>query len=220
MITLSATITKDDGSQININNRNVVSIETTVSDRKDITKPNWGIVSNNGRISFIDVDGSIKNMAETHSLSSGLKVEVFVKHPLGVKDGIIQEAEEKICELETDTWEYDNENKNVAVSVTDGLEALQDIPINKSYNYDFVARNVMLESIYDTLRNATPAKFNFLSRTELDEQTQTMLASQKLNFYASDADNLWAAWNELAEACFSHIYKHKGKTLFVYKGGD
>ena len=99
-----------------INRRNIISLESSIFDRSDLKLPSFGIISNTGNIEFNDLDGEIKDYAERLLLQSGLSCEIRLNNTL------VDGASELVAEMETDQWDYDNDNRVVSVSIKDDLE--------------------------------------------------------------------------------------------------
>lgn len=217
MITLTATIEKQDGSLININYRNSVSLERSIIERSNIQLPSWGIISNGGNLTFIDTDGSIKEMIKTRQLTSGMKSNIYLSNTLSPNSYI-----ENVGEFYTKKWNYDSDNKRVSVQLQDDLEEWQDILFqNVEYNPLKDDTDISLFEIYGYLYDYTPRKYNMLEPSDLDEQTQTHLKNIIVKYFILTANNLWSAWSKFAQASHTHIYKNNGGTTICrYNGGN
>ena len=82
MITLTARISISADIEIVIDNRNMISLDRTIMDRSDISKPNWGIIANSGNIEFNDLGGEIKDYIEQQLLKSDLSVYFEIRNTL------------------------------------------------------------------------------------------------------------------------------------------
>lgn len=201
MITLTAKITKDDGSKIVLNYRNSLSIERSIFDRSDITMPSWGVISNSGKLSFVDTDGSIRQLAEQRLLKSGMAVTLSLGNTL--KNFIAP-----VGNFLTEDWSYDNDSKKVGVSISDELQKWQNILfIPKNYNPSD-QQNLSGRDIYKFLYAETPTEFDVLPFDALDEETKTYLSTCFVEFFLLDSKNLWSAWNTFCVAFQSRIYKN------------
>ena len=190
------------------------SFERSIFDRGDLKLPTWGIYSNSGSLDFIDYDGTLKAFAEKNLLVSGQKV-VFT---------LSNNTEKKSAEVGTfytGKWNYNNNNRNVTVSVKDDLEEWQDI-FFAAINYN--PTNAVHQNgkwFYEKLRALTPEKYNMQSFSTLDEQTKKMLEITYFEYPLMNAGNLWSSWRKLCEACQLHIFKRNdGVTTCRYNGGN
>lgn len=214
MITLTATITKNDGSLINLNYRNSLSLERTIYDRSDLKLPSWGIISNGGNLRFVDSDGTIKRLAEQRLLKSGMKVNFYLENTLS-------KAKANVGQFLTNQWNYNNDNKQVSVSLKDELEEWQDILLNPvGYNPNSET-NLSFEWLYKYIYTLTPTKYDMLDFENLDNQTKSILTNSHFEFFIFTAKTLWNAWTQLCQACQCHIFKNNdGITVCRYNGGN
>ena len=128
MITLTAEI-EINGKVIPLNNKRIISISANSFDRSDITRPSYGIISNTGELEFNDFDSEFLNYANQRLLTSDLPVSIFLNNTL------YKTTRQQIGKFQTRSWNYDNNNKRVSVSLKDDLEEWQDISIN-GISYD------------------------------------------------------------------------------------
>ena len=214
MITLTATITKSDGSLINLDYRNSLSLERTITDRSDLKLPSWGIISNGGNLRFVDSNGSVKRLAEQRLLKSGMTVIFHLTNT-------ISGANSTVGEFLTSQWDYDDNSKQVSVSLQDELQEWQSILINQVHYNPFHEKDLSFGWLYGKIYELTPDKYSMLPFSELDIETQEVLSDTHFEFYILDANNLWGAWNQLCQACQCHIYKNNnGNTVCRYNGGN
>ena len=200
---------------IEIDRRNMISVESEILDRSDLKLPSFGILSNKGNIKFIDTTGEIKDYAEELLLESGLKCEIRLTNTL------VKGASEVIGVFETDQWDYDNDSKVVNVSLKDNLVEWQDINVEAiSYNpQDF--QHKPFSELYWKLYSITSKKYNIASPEELDETTWNILRSTYITYPLLKSGSLWAQWTKLCEVCQLHIYKDRtGKIMCKYNGGN
>lgn len=212
MITLTATIAREGGNSIVLDYRNSLSIERSIFDRSDISMPSWGVISNGGKLKFVDTDGSIRALVESRKLKSGMAVTITLSNT-------ISGASAPVGEFLTENWDYDNDSHAVSVTIKDNLQELQDILI-PTVNYDLNTQtNVTGEYVYNFLLGKTDPKYDFLHFSNLDEETQNTLRSFVIDLFLIDVSNLWAAWSSLCYACQLHIYKNNlGQTVCTIKG--
>lgn len=203
---------------ININKRNLLSFNYHLRTRSDDNLPSYGIVSNKGNISFKDATGEVKDYAEQNLLKSNLSVIVNLNNTLS-------KTSEQVAQLQTDNWDYDNDNFIVSVELMDDLIEWQNIHIN-GLDYDprypfAILTNGNMWDLYYWLYKRTPVKYNMLQYTELDEITTNILQNTKIQNPILYADNLWAQWTKLCVACGLYIYKNNaGKTVCSYTLGS
>lgn len=212
MITLTAEI-EINGKVILLNNKRIISISSKIFDRSDITRPSYGIISNTGELEFNDFNSEFLNYANQRLLTSDLPVSIFLNNTL-------YKTNQQIGKFQTRSWNYDNNNKRVSVSLKDDLEEWQDITIGK-IEYDVrKSGKVNLETFYDYIYSKTPTKYNMMPFSELSPLTQSVLKNTYVNYKMLYSGNLWRQWNKLCQVSQSHIYKTGvGKTTFVYNGG-
>ena len=194
---------------IEINSKNLISLETSLYDRSDLNLPSFGIISNNGNIEFNDYSGEVRDYAEQRLLQSGLKCDIILKNTL------VENAEKTVAVFETDKWNYNNEEKTVSVSLKDDLEEWQNINVTHVYYKRNETERKQLSWWYKYLHDITTSKgFFMISFDELDEKTKSVLNSIYIDSpYLNDC-NLWSAWDKVCKASLSHIYKNSGKIIF------
>lgn len=214
MITLTAKITLNNGEEILINKRNLLSLERSIYDRNDLKLPSFGIISNYGNLEINDTDGSILEYAEKRLLEKGLKCEIFLNNTLA-------SYSTRIGVFETDEWDYDSENFVVNVSIKDDLEEWQDINVD-GISYDPSNPTVQpLSEIYNYLRDKTNTNYPMLSLDELDGATKGILTNTYLQYPLLEKATLWQQWTKLCQVAQLHIYKNnEGKVVCEYNGGN
>jgi hypothetical protein len=213
MITLTATI-EAENAIINLNRNNVLSLNRSIVDRSDFSLPNWGIISNAGTATFVDKTGEILELINSAKVNNA-------KCHFALTNTLVNGAEENVGEFYTADWDYDNDSREVSVSLQDDLEEWQDILIN-GISYDpYAQKNVTMQWVYDYLHSITPEKYNMLSFENLDTETQSVLQNAHIEYIIINAKNLWSAWDLLCQACQLHIYKdNDGITVCRYNGGN
>lgn len=215
MIELYANITIPNGQIIEINRRNIQSIDVKLTDRGDTKLPSFGIISNAGSLSYVDSDGTTLALANANLLKEGIRCDIFLKNTL------VPNKVESIAVLETAQWDYDSENKIVGVSLQDELVEWQSINVD-AINYD--PRNAEpkpLSWFYRQLWDLTKTNYDMLSFDKLDSDTRTMLDSTFVRYPLLEKGSLWQQWTKLCEVGLSHIYKSKsGRIVYKYNGGN
>ena len=211
MIKLEAEITLPNNKIIYLNKRNLVDLSFSVFDRSDIELPSYGIISNGGKVTFRDFQENgvwqILEYAETHALREKGKIEVYIQNSL------YSATRKRVGVFNTEKWDYDNDNNRVSLSFSDDLQEWQNIHID-GFQYDprnpfKIIEKGYMSNLYIWLHSNTPKKYNMLSFEDLDLQTRAVLLDgmNVLNYPFLKADNLWAQWTKLCNACGLHIFK-------------
>lgn len=217
MIILTAKIEYDDNQFIELTPSNSISIERSLLDRENVSMPSFGIVSNGGKIAFIDVDGTIKNLINNNTLRYGLPVNISLSNTTTRPEATTMD----IGQLYASKWNYDNDSKKVTVNIVDGLEDWQNILINAIGYSPFNDIGLSFKWLYDHLWGLTPLTYNMLEFSELDGNTQNILLNSHFEFKILDSKNLWDGWTKLCQACQCHIFKSRNsRTVFKYNGGN
>ena len=218
MITISATIKKNDGTFITIDKKNLLSIETSIFERQNISNPSWGIISNSGNVKFIDIDGSIKTLANNQQLKIGMPLEIFLKNT-------ITDYSQSVGSFFTKSWNYDDATKEVNLSFSDELLSWQENIIN-SINYDTsqssLSQYLNGEEIYNRiLYEMQRTGYDINKFDEIDEETRNRLKLFKMPFFYIEAQSWWRVWTYFCYALQLHIYlNNNGKIVVKYNGGN
>lgn len=216
---------------IEIDRRNIISLESSTFDRSDLKLPSFGIISNTGNIEFNDLDGEIRDYAEQLLLQSGLSCEIKLNNTL------VDGASETIGLFETDQWNYGNNSRVVSVSLKDDLEEWQEINVAEipydprkkeskpfSWLYEHLWKLTSNRSSYVNDKGETiigKGNYNMFSIVELDENTQAVLNNTYIQYPLLESGSLWQQWTKLCQACQMHIYKNsKGIVVCRYNGGN
>ena len=225
MITLTAKIYISETEIIEINQSNLLDISCSIFDRRDLELPSWGIISNAGNIRFNDNDGRVFNYAENLKLQEGLKCEIILTNTL------VEGASQILCEMETDKWSYDNNSREVNVSIKDDLEEWQSIDFDEiSYDPRSKVRQPF-SWLYILLWKKTSNRkvgasqglgnYNMLHIDELDLDTRNILNNTFIEYPLLEKGNLWRQWTKLCEVCQLYIYKRNDGIIDCkYKGGS
>jgi predicted ATP-dependent Lon-type protease len=215
MITITAKIYLPSGDQIEINRNNMISCEGSIFDRSDLKLPSFGIISNTGNIRFNDSNGQVLVLAEDLQLNSGLMCEIYLNNTL------VEGATELIGVYETDQWDYDNDSKEVSVSLKDDLEEWQDIAVSE-ISYD--PRNPTAKPfswLYDHLWDIVKQNYDMREFGDLDDSTRNVLENTYIQYPMLKAGSLWQQWTKLCQVCQLHIYKNSdGVIVCRYNGGN
>lgn len=225
MITLTAKIYISETEIIEINRRNMLEINCSICSRSDLELPSWGIISNVGSIRFNDSDGKVLEYAENLRLQEGLKCEIWLNNTL------VDGANEILCEMETNKWDYDNNNRAVIVSIKDDLEELQSINFDEiSYDprskvrqpFSWLYKVLWLKTSNRKVgANQGRGNYNMLHFDELDLETKNVLSNTFIEYPLLSKGTLWQQWTKLCEVCQLYIYKRSdGVVDCRYKGGS
>ena len=192
-------------TEIKIDSRNKISIDSSISIGENKKLPSFGVLSNKGEIKFNDSDGRVRILAENNLLKKGLEVSIYL-------EDTSTENQEFVGEYYTSEWDYDNNNNLVIITLKDGLEEWQDIFV-KGINYDprtSIARQGAY--FYEYLYSKTPKKYNMKSLDKLDEDTKKALFDTIIDYPVLEDGTLWQQWNKLCQLCRLYIFKDKEGT--------
>lgn len=206
------------GLLIELGIRNLRHISCEMFDRNDLKLPSFGIISNKGEIEFNDNDGTVLNYAQQNLLNDGAKCVIYLNNTL------VDNAKQKIAELKTEEWQYDNDNRVVNVSLRDELQEWQDINV-AAIEYD--PRKSTTENtkpfswLYIHLQSITVQNYKMYSFEDLDTETQEVLNNTYTKYPLLKTCSLWEAWTKLCEVCQLHIYTQRnGYITCKYMGGN
>lgn len=202
-----------------INRFNMESIEREIQSRSNIRIPSWGIMSNTGNISCNDNDGSI-----VEYINKLIDNKEDIKCKIYIVNSFLKNYRELIAEFNADSWEYNNDNNSIIISIKDDLEEWQNINIPELI-YDPRKQGVKypqsFRAIYNYLQDLTPSKFNMLESYDLDDETQKMLDNSFCRYPLLKEGTLWESWEKLCQVCQCYIYKDsKNRTIFKYSRGS
>ena len=200
---------------IDIDRRNLIRISRSIFDRSDLKLPSFGIISNTCNIKFNDLDGEIRDYAEKFLLQSGLKCEIKLNNTL------VDGASQTIAVMETDEWDYDNDNQVVSVSIKDDLEEWQDINVAEIPYDPRKVESKPFSWLYEYLWDITNKNYPMINLIALDKQTYNILTETYIKYPLLKSGSLWQQWTKLCQACQLHIYKNSnGIIVCRYNGGD
>ena len=199
---------------IEIDRRNLISLERTIYDRADLKLPSFGIISNTGNIEFNDINGEVRDYAEQMLLEKGLKCEIKLNNTL------VDGASETIGVFETNEWNYDNNNRVVSVSLKDDLEEWQEINVDEISYDPRKTEHKPFQWLYKHLWEITNPKYPMVHYDDLDIDTKKAL-QRIIQYPMLKAGTLWQQWTKLCEVCQLHIYKNSdGIVECKYNGGN
>lgn len=202
---------------IEIDRNNLISFNSDIFDRGNIQRPSYGIISNSARLTFADFDEDALDLITQKILNSGVKVEAWLNNS-------DSNASEQICLMQTRELTYDNNNRQVDISLKDNLEEWQDISVPSLFYYDEDGTElppIRAAQLYLVFLDFTPKKHNMLLFDELDNETQRILKNTVVKYSTFQKDTLWNDWQKLCELCLLHIYvDNNGRTICKYNGGN
>lgn len=199
---------------IDINKNNLIAFNSDILDRANVQYPSFGIISNSASLTFADFNEQVLDLITQQILHSGIKVEVWLNND-------ISNTQEQVCLMETRELSYDNDNRQVQVSLKDNLEEWQDINIEPVNYNPLKPQSQTAEFFFNYLYSQTPNKYSMLSFDKLDEETQNILSNTTIEYPVLENGSLWDSWQKLCELCMLHIYvDYEGKTVVKYNNGN
>ena len=197
-----------------IDQRNILALESSKTDRSDIKLPSWGIISNTGNIEFNDRNGRFLGYANLGVLEQGAPIDIFLNDTIAQTTTVIDK-------LESDEWNYENDSKVVRASLKDDLTEWQEINID-GINYDpRKPEHKPFKWLYEHLWALTNPLYPMLSFDELDGATQQILSNTYIQYPLLESGTLWQQWTKLCQVCQLHIYKNSdGVVVCRYNGGN
>lgn len=199
-------------ADVDLNQSNLLSLESEIFDRGDTEVPSWGIISNGCQISFNDRNYRFKGYAEAGLLNNGVRCDIFLEDN-------IKKTKNNVGTYYTSDWDYNSNNRSVSLSLKDGLEEWQDISVD---GIDYDPRNPQsqtMEWFYRQIYAKTPSKYNMRQFDFLDDKTKSVLSNTNVKFPMLESGSLWSQWTKLCECCGLYIYSYNGETICKYYGG-
>lgn len=185
--------------EIEINKANLVNLSRRISNKSDIKYPQYGVISNHGNINIIDIDETVLDLIIQQAIGEN-KIDLYINN---TTTGL----QEKIASFYTKEWSYDNDNRQVSLTIKDLLEQWQNINVDAINYVPTVSEPQPLSFAYEELYNITIANgFDMLSLDELDDTTKMLLTNTIIEYPLLESDNLWGEWDKLCQATQSHIY--------------
>lgn len=196
---------------IEINAKNIISLEGSIFSRGDNKLPSYGIISNTGRLEFNDHNRKVLEYIKNNKLKK-------VTTKLYLINTLVKDFKTNVGTYYSDKLEYDNDNRKISQTFIDDLEEWQDIQVQgfscnplKPYQ---VLQNGSMQDLYNYLKEHTPSKYNMLSFDNLDGETKRILSNTFLEYPYLESGSLWKQWNKLCQICQLYIYKNnKGQTV-------
>ena len=188
---------------IDIDKTNLVSFRSDIMDRENKDYPSYGIISNSANLDFADFDEQALDLIQQKILHSGITVTAWIEN---------EEAgtQEQICEMEIRELTYENNNRQVQLTLKDNLEDMQNINV-PSIDYDprpDKSKPQTAEWYYKHLYNITVDlnKYNILPFDDLDDATKSVLTNTVIQYPILESGSLWDSWDKLCQLCLLHMY--------------
>lgn len=193
---------------IHLDYSKITDIDVGIVTQADFSKPSYGIVSNSGRLSFNDFYNEISDYIELGLLKEGALVQIYIENSL------VKSQKYKVCEMYTNKWTYDEENKSVTVTLVDGLEKLQDIEFN---GIEFFPRTQNQKSTFTEIYNElVKATVDIGYKVYANGTTLNIIGRMHTTHKYMENSSLWSAWNKFAIATKTHIYKNADGYIEVH----
>ena len=165
--------------------------------------PSYGVVSSSCNLVFNDYDYTIKNLATAKGLKKNIKAEFFICEN-------ISKTEQKIGEYFTSKWNYNNNSREVNVTLKDPLEKMQDIIVD-GFSFDpLYGKSQNAKHFFDylyaiTISNGIPMRaFN-----EYEIFLQNQITTFTIPYPFLKQATLWRQWEKFCEAlCFNMYWEH------------
>lgn len=195
---------------IELDESNLIDFERTIMDRSDTSAPSYGVISNSGSLSFIDVDGEVADYVAQQIVNSK---NIISAHLYNDKTGI----ERQIAYFNAQKWSYQNSQSLVSITLKDDLEEWQYINVSAIYYNPKISTPKSAEWLYREVHKQTPAKYKMLEFEELDDETKAVLSGTTIKYPILESGSLWSAWDKLCQLCFLRIFKNNsGRTVCKY----
>lgn len=197
-----------------VDKKNLLSLDISVFDRADTSLPSFGIISNTGKIEFIDNDPnvSISQYANLGLLKDNLNVNVYLVNSQTKK-------EKKQGFMFTSSWGYNSDTKTVSVSLKDRLQDWQNIDLVMPVYDIFTGATANAYNKFIELSAKAPVSYG--ERVSIDEKTEEHLKSIPDNIIYFSGGSRWNTWNRFCIATQTHLYSdEEGVVRLVYNGGN
>lgn len=185
-----------------VDETNLDSFTYSIYDRDSNDEPSYGIISNSGTLSFVDSTGEILDYITNRMITKDLSVNISVINTT-------QKKTELFISAKTSSWEYDNNNFVVTVTLNDELEDLQNITY-PGFPYDEML--IMASNIYNDIMSFVPPSFGFPAFQELPDNVQSRLLSGLVSPYMESC-SVWDALDGLCKTLGIRIYKEKSNIM-------
>lgn len=179
-------------TSLKIDRRNLISVDSSIIDRRDISLPSWGVISNHGNITFNDINGEVLDYAENGILSEGQEINIYLEDTL-------LEKKTKVGSFVTTSWGYDNNSNVVTVEFSDGLEYLQQIQnSSRSLKYSEDTMIYLLQKVLES-------KYQIKNDIVFLGNTVDFLNNTTLSLYELPRESVWAQLQKICDVCGLYV---------------
>lgn len=191
-----------------IDKRSILSCETEIRDRADLDKPSYGVISSGGHLSFKDTNNQFLWYANAKTLRGNEEVRIFLENT-------ITKTKEKVGSYFVSSWDYDNDNHSVFVTLTDGIEEMQSQDFYASQSFMTNTNPTPLYNAYwNNLKASIQRRGWVFSGEEINKIEGIARNIFSTTFY-NHKDNLWASQNKLCQLLGLHTFINKNGRVFV-----
>lgn len=210
MIKITAKIEIGPNKVIALDENNLLDFEYKIMGRKDLTKPSYGIVSNTGSMSFIDIDSKFfEHINNNNDIRNNAVVYGYVVDT-------DKDVQTQIAECKIENVDYNLDQSLCRLSLKDDLEEWQNIIVPALTYIPNVSTPMYAKDIYEYLYSKTPSKYKMLTYSELNWREQDLLEIIKIQYPYLESASLWSDWEKLCNCCFFNIYKRgDGRTNVI-----
>lgn len=186
----------------------ITDISRKVRERSDTAMPSWGILSSGDDLSFSDYDGEFLDYIEQGILKSGVEVTINLNNTLFGKTQSGEWAvSEQVAKYYVDGVDYDVNNKEVLLSVKDGLEKLQEVKGIYLECNPLHYEHPQFSEIYDIIRQRVQGEgIEMKSFEDLDATSKQHLQFVLPVPLTSKDDTLWGFMEKFCSATNGHFY--------------
>lgn len=188
-----------------IDKRSMLSLDCNHMSVPEVDKPSFGLVSNSGNISFVDYNKSFLGYAMLGLLNQSNTCKVYLKNT-------VSKTTRLMGIFYAQKWSYDANNKQVSVSLTDGLERMQNI-LMEEYSMDIPKGSKRsIETILDDFVELVEKNGFAIKKDYSDAEF-----SKFLTLYPSVSQgNLWQQYSKVLAATGLNGYIERYGELRVF----
>lgn len=186
--------------EISIND-NIVSIDIETLDRGSLNDiVGFGIYSNRGEITFIDIDNEFERMANLDEAT--LTAKIFLSEDT---------TERLIATFFVDDHSYNRNTKEVSLILQDGLTNWQNINIPRIFLYEYKSAKQILDEI---LSQSTVSGIDI----RYDAATLALLETIHCNCPDIKADTLWNDITKICQMCLCRVFTDEQGVAVISRG--
>ena len=188
-----------------IDKRNMLSLNCDHISVPEIDKPSFGLVSNSGNISFTDYNKSFLSYARLGLLNQSNTCKVYLKNTLSKTTRLMGT-------FYAQKWSYDANNNEVSVSLTDGLERMQNI-LMEEYSTDIPKGAIR------TIKNILDDFVEFVKKKgfEIQKDYSDIIFQAFRTLYPTISQgNLWQQYSKVLVATGLNGYIERDGKLRVF----